>query len=114
MERNGAAIAANPGPGAGSGVMSIQVRDSLTAGNEFGIIAFTPAGAQTVSIAVDQTLSNLNDEGVTAEGPTSFVLIGSSAAVSNNKGLVARSGGSIFSYQNNHLSGNVTDGGCGI
>jgi hypothetical protein len=38
------------------------------------------------------------------------MLLGRSTALSNTNGLNIGNGATIFSYRNNHLSGNVTDG----
>jgi hypothetical protein len=45
-----------------------------------------------------------------ALGPGAFVTLTDSTVLSNVLGLQAVSGGTIFSYQNNRLTGNVTDG----
>jgi hypothetical protein len=51
----------------------------------------------------------LGNTGVFTSGSNSFVVLGRSTVMSNSTGL-ALSGGSIASYQNNHLTGNVIDG----
>ena len=40
----------------------------------------------------------------------SLALIGRSTVISNGTGLATANSGSIFSYDNNHLTGNVIDG----
>jgi hypothetical protein len=101
------------GDGTGStGVIAMQVRDSLAAGNEFsGISAYTSAGHSVTSVTLDRTSSLLNGgTGVLSQGPPAFVLLARSTVMSNGVGLSPVSGGSIISYQSNQLSGNVSDG----
>ena len=43
-------------------------------------------------------------------GASAFVLLKDATVMSNGTGLSAVSGGNIFSYQNNALTGNVSDG----
>ena len=98
--------------GTGStGVIIVHVRDSVVANNVFdGIGAYTSAGHSTVSMTVDRSSSLLNGgNGILAQGPSAFVFLANSTVMSNVTGLNA-SGGNILSYQNNQLTGNVTDG----
>jgi hypothetical protein len=101
------------GNGTGStGVISVQIRDSFVVDNKnHGISAFTTAGASTTSITVDRSSSLLNGgNGILAQGSGAFVLIGDSTVMSNSTGLAPVSGGSIFSFQDNQLTGNASDG----
>jgi hypothetical protein len=98
--------------GTGStGVIIVHVRDSVVANNVFdGIGAYTSAGHSTVSMTVDRSSSLLNGgNGILAQGSPAFVFLANSTVMSNVTGLNA-SGGTIVSYQNNQLTGNVTDG----
>jgi hypothetical protein len=98
--------------GTGStGVIIVHVRDSVVTVNKFdGIGGYTSAGHSTVSMTVDHTSSLLNGgNGILAQGPSAFVFLANSTVMSNVTGLNA-SGGTIVSYQNNQLTGNVTDG----
>src|SRR5262245_29044763 len=99
--------------GTGStGVISVQVRDSVVANNTFsGISSFTSPGHSTVATGVDHSASLLNGaNGILAQGAGGFVFLKGSTVMSNVTGLNAVSGGAIFSYQDNALTGNVTDG----
>jgi hypothetical protein len=110
MENNTYGIFAN---GTGStGLVVMQVRDSLVTGSGFhGISAFTAAGHSTVSITVDHTSSIISNQGgILAQGAGAFVIVGNSTVLSNGTGLLTADGGSIFTYQNNQLSGNLSDG----
>jgi hypothetical protein len=63
-----------------------------------------------VSVTVDRTSATLANFGMAAIGPSTFMLLGRSTALSNTTGVSATNGATIFSYRNNHLSGNATDG----
>jgi len=110
VENNTYGIFAN-GTG-GTGVIAVQVKDSVVANNRFnGISAFTAAGKSVTSITVDRSSSVLNRQaGILAQSSNAFVIVGSSTVIGNGTGLSAVGGGSIFSYQNNQLAGNVSDG----
>jgi hypothetical protein len=98
--------------GTGStGVIIVHVRDSVVTNNVFdGIGAYTSAGHSTISMTVDRSSSLLNGgNGILAQGSPAFVFLANSTVMSNVTGLNA-SGGTIVSYQNNQLTGNVTDG----
>jgi len=76
-----------------------------------GISAFTSAGHSITSITVDHSSSVLSGaSGILAQGAGGFVFLSESTVMSNVTGLNATSGGAILSYQNNRLTGNVTDG----
>ena len=110
VENNTFGIFAN---GIGStGVISVQVRDSVVSDSAFsGISAFTSAGHSITSITVDRSSSLLSGaNGILAQGTGGFVSLTETTVVSNVTGLNAVSGGAIFSYQNNRLTGNVSDG----
>jgi hypothetical protein len=99
--------------GTGStGLIAMQIRDSVVSGSKFnGISAFTSAGQSTTSIVVDHSSAILSGgSGIVAQGPGGFVSLTDSTVMSNTLGLQTASGGGIFSYQNNRLTGNVTDG----
>jgi hypothetical protein len=100
-----------------SGVLSLQVRDSVVAGSKrvpanpgTGITGFTLSGSATVGIVVDHSSVVGNDIGIAASGGMVFVTLGRSTVISNQTGLSAGFGASLFSYGNNQLTGNVDDG----
>jgi hypothetical protein len=110
LENNTYGIFAN---GANStGVISVQVRDSLVSNNaQSGISSFTSSGHAITSIVVDHSSSLLNGaSGILSQGGNAFVFLTESTVMSNVTGLNPVSGGAIYSYQNNRLTGNVTDG----
>jgi hypothetical protein len=99
--------------GTGStGLVSVQVHDTVVSNSKFsGISSFASAGHSIVSIVVDHSSSLLNGaNGILSQGGNAFVFLSESTVMSNVTGLNPVSGGAIFSYQNNRLTGNVTDG----
>jgi hypothetical protein len=110
VENNTYGIFAN---GMGStGLIAVQIKDSVVSNNRFnGVSAFTAAGQSVTSIVFDRSSSLLNGQaGILSQGANAFVILGSSSVMANGIGLSAISGGGIFSYQNNQLSGNANDG----
>jgi hypothetical protein len=97
--------------GTGStGVILVEVRDSVVAGNAgHGIAAISSAGHSPTGVVVDRTSSAFNAaSGILAQGAT--VHLGNSTVTGNTTGLNVAGGGQILSYQNNQTSGNFTDG----
>src|SRR5215813_2378766 len=96
---------------ANGAVTIVHLRDSVVSGNAINGITQNTAGGGTMSMTVDRVSSTLNGSGgVAAFGAPSFVVLGRSTVMSNVNGLLHSSGGGILSYQNNHLTGNSTDG----
>jgi hypothetical protein len=93
---------------AGTGTVIVQIRNSVMAGNsDSGLRISTAPGAAVISVTFDNSSSLLNQSfGVLATGASSFALVGRSTVMSNTNGI----GGTVLSYQNNHITGNVTDG----
>jgi hypothetical protein len=109
MEKNTDGILAS---GSGSpGQAVVQARNSVVTGNVlFGIFAGTDAGS-TTSVTLDRSAVTLNGQtGIEADRTQTFVTLGRSTVSSNVTGLGSAFGGAILSYQDNHLSGNATDG----
>jgi hypothetical protein len=110
VENNTYGVFAN---GTGStGVIAVQIRDSVVTGNAFnGISAYTAAGHSVTSITVERSSSTLNGgDGILAQGSGGYVTLAGSTIMSNVTGLHTVGGGSIISYQDSHLTGNVSDG----
>lgn len=95
----------------------LHVRNSVVtnAANHAGILGSgipdgrMPVGPGVVSITLDRTSLTLNATGAAADART-FLTVGRSTVISNSIGLLSSRGGNILSYQNNHLTGNSTDG----
>jgi hypothetical protein len=94
----------------GTGLVVVQVRNSVAAGNANGGIATSAnSNGGIVSVTTDRSSATLNGSGAISQGPRAFVTIGHSTVMSNGTGLSV-SGGQVLSYQNNHLTGNSGDG----
>ncbi len=95
--------------GAG-GTTLVEVKDSMIANNAInGIWAFS--GGATTSIMLDHSASNYNGgSGVAASGDGSFVSLSDTTVAGNATGLSTDTGGSIGSYGNNRINGNVSAG----
>jgi hypothetical protein len=95
-----------------TGLIVTHFRNSVVSGNVIsGIRAFSLPAKSTNSVTVDRTSSTLNSgDGIFSSGPLAFVLLGRTTLMSNGQGITSDNGGSILSYQNNHLTGNVADG----
>jgi hypothetical protein len=109
MEKNTDGLLAG---GSGSaGVTVVQARNTVVTGNIlFGAFAGTDPGT-TTSVTFDLSAVTLSgNTGIEADRTQTFVTLGRSTVSSNSTGLGSAFGGAILSYQDNHLSGNVTDG----
>jgi hypothetical protein len=95
-----------------TGPIIVQIRNSVVTGNGGdGIRSFTDVGGSISSITVDRSSSTLNgSHGIISQGQGAFIFVGRSTVMSNVIGTEAAFPGHIFSYQNNHLTGNTTDG----
>jgi hypothetical protein len=98
--------------GGGTQPIIVQIRDSVAAGNSLhGMAAIATTGALT-ALVIDRASATLNlGDGIRAQGAGALVHVGSSTVIGNIGGLIAVSGGSILSYQDNKASGNGADGG---
>src|SRR5499426_1995043 len=98
--------------GAGAGVVFANIQDTLVSANgSFGIIGASPAGGAAVFLDIQRTSSNLNGgAGIRASGAGVQVFIGSSMVTANDIGFSAVNGGAIFSFGNNAVDNNTSNG----
>jgi len=98
--------------GAGGGVVFANIQDTLVSANgSFGIIGVTPAGGAAVFLDIQRTSSNLNGgAGIRASGAGAQIFIGSSMVTANDIGFSAVNGGAIFSFGNNAVDNNTSNG----
>ena len=91
---------------------SLFVRDSVVSGNsQTGISVTVPVGGQGSNIFVDRTAVVGNGTiGILANGGASAILVSNSTITLNGTGIATQSSGSVFSYKNNNLNNNGTDG----
>ena len=72
-------------------------------------IAVYVSGGTHAGATVEQTTLAFNGTGLFAEGSGAVALLGGSTVVNNGTG-VSNSGGTIYSFENNQIGGNGTDG----
>jgi hypothetical protein len=98
--------------GSGSQPIIVQIRDSVVAGNSTHGMAAIATSSGLTALVIDRTSATLNGgDGIRSQGTGALVHVGSSTVIGNIGGLIAVSGGSILSYQDNKASGNGADGG---
>jgi len=95
--------------GAGAGVVFANIQDTLVSANgSFGIIA---VGGAAVNLDIQRSSSNLNGgAGIRASGAGAQIFIGSSMVTANDIGFSAVNGGAIFSFGNNAVDNNTSNG----
>jgi hypothetical protein len=98
--------------GAGTSGNSVVVRDSVVSGNsQTGISVTVSPGGQGSNIFVDRSAVLANGTiGILAAGAATAILVSNSTITTNGTGVAAQAGGSVFSYKNNNLNNNGTDG----
>jgi hypothetical protein len=94
--------------GLGSSLVVLQVRNSVVTGSGSGLFGATfTQGAAVMGITADRTSFTFN--GTAIDNRAAFLVLGRSTVMSNDLGF-AGNNFRTFSYQNNHLTGNVTEG----
>jgi hypothetical protein len=96
--------------GSAGSFLSVSLTDSLASGNvNSGIISETTSG-RTIMM-VDHTKSSNNGTfGLKADGANAEMMVGSSTISGNGTGVVIRNGANLFSYQDNRIDLNATNG----
>ncbi len=108
VENNTYGIFANNTGSTGS--ILLHIKDSTVANSAVnGISAYT-AGSIT-AIVIDHSSSLINGgSGILSQGSGGLVFLSDTTVMSNVTGLSAIGGGTIYSYGNNRLTGNASDG----
>ncbi len=98
--------------GVGGGTVSVSIRETVASHNvSQGFTAVTIPGGAGVMMVIDRSASILNAmDGVRVNGAGANVVIGASTVTGNATGLNSFNGGAIFSYQDNSVTGNTTNG----
>lgn len=98
--------------GSTTGEAALTIRDSAATGAaSTGFAASTPAtGGGTAFVFLEHSSSFNNTIGLSSAGSKSNAVINSSTIVANTTGLSVAGGGTIFTYTNNGVFGNATDG----
>ena len=88
----------------------VVVSDSVISNNNGGILV-KPTGAGRAQVFLDRVLVENNPGGgIRADSKAASIRLNQSAVTGNGTGLEMASGGTIMSFGNNAISGNVTDG----
>jgi hypothetical protein len=96
-----------------TGLITAVIKDSFIANNvSNGVSLISQPGSAQVSITMDHSSSVGNgQDGILAQGSNVFGVLTEATVIGNfGSGLHSASGGNIFSYKNNALVGNVTEG----
>jgi hypothetical protein len=99
-------IVADGRPG---GIIKGTVSDSVVSGNSEDGIAAISSGS-SVWFMVDQTEISGNAFGLAAGGSGTEILVSTSSVFNNTTGLHTSTGGALYSYGNNRLNGNASNG----
>ena len=97
------------GDGRSGGIIRTTITDSVVSGNLLnGVTALT--SASSVWFLLDQTKVAGNAYGLAAGGNGAKILARNSSVFNNTTGLFTNNGGELFTYGNNTLKGNTTNG----
>ena len=91
--------------------INVTITDSVTASNnQDGIVATTSAGGAPIGVMVKNSKSTNNAIGIRSIGPNVTVRVDGSTITGNGTGLAFVAGGELWSYRNNSVDANGTDG----
>ena len=95
-----------------SGAANVTVRNSNINNNSGdGIYLYAAGGAGIHSGAtIEQTTLAFNGAGLYVQGSGAIAVLGGSTVVNNTTGVASSSGGLLYSFKNNQIGGNNTDG----
>jgi hypothetical protein len=93
----------------GSGLIRVDVRNSVAKGNSNNGFLAVGTGANPVHFRIDHsTAENNGIYGAIATGAQAFMIVGSSTLTGNGTGLAQQSGATVASYGNNGINFNTT------
>jgi len=91
--------------------INVTITDSVAASNnQDGIVATTSAGGAPIGVMVKNSKSTNNAIGIRSIGPNVTVRVDGSTITGNGTGLAFVAGGELWSYRNNSVDANGTDG----
>jgi hypothetical protein len=93
-----------------SGVANMSVRNSDISNNGYGIQVQVNGGSHAGATIEQTTLGFNSNYGLEVLNAGAAALIGGSTVVNNGTGVAAISGGTVYSFKNNQIGGNSTDG----
>jgi len=89
---------------------NVTIRDSVAAGNStHGFHAFSTGAGVLINLE-NSTATNNGGGGVTTNGAAAGISISNTTIMSNAQGINTSAGGSVYSFGNNRIIGNGTDG----
>jgi hypothetical protein len=89
---------------------NVTIRDSVAAGNStHGFHAFSTGAGVLINLE-NSTATNNGGGGVTTSGAAAGISISNTTIMSNAQGINTSAGGSVYSFGNNRIIGNGTDG----
>ena len=89
---------------------NVTIRDSIAEGNStHGFHAFSTGAGILINLE-NSTATNNGGGGVTTSGAAAGISISNSTIMSNAQGINTSAGGSVYSFGNNRIIGNGTDG----
>ena len=89
---------------------NVTIRDSIAAGNStHGFHAFSTGAGVLINLE-NSTATNNGGGGVTTSGAAAGISISNTTIMSNGQGLNTSAGGTVYSFGNNKIIGNGTDG----
>jgi hypothetical protein len=95
---------------ASGGTVLVEVRYSSVASSVFdGIWAFTTGSVSSIVVEHSASVQN-GGNGINATGANAFVSLNDSNVAWNATGLATSSGGTVLSYKNNVIAGNLSPG----
>ena len=92
-----------------TGASNMTVRNSNINNNNFYGIDVEIDGGTHAGATIEQTTMAFNGIGLLVEGSGAVAVLGGSTVVNNTTG-VSNSGGTVYSFKNNQIGGNGTDG----
>jgi Right handed beta helix region len=94
-----------------TGAANMTVRNSTISNNVEDGIYISMGGGTHAGATIEQTTLAFNIiHGLTVSGSGAIAVIGNSTVVNNGTGVSAASGGILYSFKNNQIGGNSTDG----
>lgn len=95
--------------GTNGAINATVINSNINNNTTYGIIVQT-TGAHAGATITNTALSANAGYGLLVTGGSALGIIGSSTVVLNGTGVSAQSGGTLYSFKNNGIAGNVTDG----
>jgi hypothetical protein len=97
---------------ASTGVIDVTVADGVAARNTLsGFGAESSTSHARTSLFLIRAVSAHNGTGILAAGVNAFVRSAQSTVTGNSVGWAAGSGGTLWTYGDSYIDGNITDGG---